>query len=600
MATAQVTQTVIKDIPLSRLCVADWNARKTFEKTAMDDLTASVQQHGIHVPLAVRPIGKERWEIVAGFRRYLAAQAALLTSAPCIVRDLSDDEARQIGIIDNLQRENLPPLEEARGFSDLMDAPGATIETVAAKVGKPGSYVGRRLRLLEAILPVQEALAAGAIEVGHAMELARLDGKQQQTLLSRLNCGFSINRDEDFDESEDFDDEDDSEEHAAVELEEDSSPQWHATPTSVAELKREIGRTMLRVLENAPFPLEDAMPPMACSECPKRTINSALLFPDVTQDVCTDGDCYEGKIRAWVRFSLERADEEKKMLVLLGNQYWYDNKMIVKKNEVVIVPPEVGSSCEKQEEAIWYDGPQAGHRAIICRNHECKIHYGFSSKGPNGGSENAKQKANRKALLAKVSLHKKYRRSLFNELGSISVMSSAVDPLTVEVAQHCIERMTSIYNNKLAYALGWDVSLLEYGHRDKLRKKLESLTPAERMRAAALAIYASELAVHEYSVNTKDYRPVSLESLASTVGVDWPGLKAVAEAEQAAKVKPAKTKNAKPTSPVDGKTAAADPEAAKEGASRPAKKPTAKKSSPKTTKKPATKKAAKKNGKKSK
>jgi ParB/RepB/Spo0J family partition protein len=118
-AVAEAITTGITDIPLSRLFPAPWNARKTFDETALADLTASIQAKGINVPLIVRPIkhkGKDSgdFEIVAGERRSRAAQLAARSDAPCIVRDLSDDEARELGMVDNLQREDLAPLDEAK------------------------------------------------------------------------------------------------------------------------------------------------------------------------------------------------------------------------------------------------------------------------------------------------------------------------------------------------------------------------------------------------------------------------------------------------------------------------------------------------------
>lgn len=217
MATAlDAVTTLIKDIPLSRLRVAPWNARKTYNEGSLLELTDSVKQRGVQVPLIVRPIdadqGGDIYEIVAGERRSRAAAAALLPFAPCIVRMLTDGEAREVGMTDNLQRENLPPLDEARGFAEMMQLPGATIESVATKVGKEPSYVGRRLRLLDAIEPVQAALAAGAIEVGHALELARLDPKQQARLVNWLRVAEQALPDEDendFEDEDSSDDEDD-------------------------------------------------------------------------------------------------------------------------------------------------------------------------------------------------------------------------------------------------------------------------------------------------------------------------------------------------------------------------------------------------------
>jgi ParB/RepB/Spo0J family partition protein len=613
-AVAEAITTGIQDIPLSRLFVAPWNARKTFDEHSLAEITASITQHGIQVPLTVRPIvhkGKDSldFEIVAGHRRRIGAERAARSSAPCIVRDLTDAEAREIGMIDNLQRENLPPLDEARAFAELIKPKGATAETVAAKLGKEPGYILRRLKLLNAIQPIQEALAANAIEVGHALEIARLDEKQQAKLFHWLGV-VADGRPTGFDEidEEDEDEFEEDENDAPAEPTPTPTPTltWRQTGKSVAELRREITRTMLVVLSTAPFPLEDNISPMACAECPKRTVNSSLLFSDVAQDICTDSECFRGKVRAWVRYSLQHAEEEGKKLVLLGSQYWYEKSegTIIRAQDVVVIKDGKDPACNSQEDAIWYDGPQAGHPATICRATNCKTHYGFSSpRGGNTSAQNAaeleKQQKERKQTLAKVNVQKRYRNALFVALGQAkapAASSAVIDQLAVDIVSYCITRMTSIYNGKLAEALGWDEKLLGYGTGDKLVKHLASLPMGERLRAAHLAIQVNDLAVHEYSVNSRDYRPAGFERLAQLLSVDHKALLAVEEERQQQKAKAA-AESAKKKTEKAAKPTAKPAEAVKADA-KPAKKtPTTKaaktKPAAKSAKKAATKKTAK-------
>ena len=612
-ALAEAITTGIQDIPLSRLFVAPWNARKTFDEHSLAEITASITQHGIQVPLTVRPIlhkGKTSgdFEIIAGHRRRIGAERAFKSDAPCIVRDLSDAEAREIGMIDNLQREDLAPLEEAKAFAELMKAPAATAEAVAAKLGKATSFVIRRLKLLDAIQPIQEALAANAIEVGHALEIARLDEKQQAKLFHWLGVvadgqptGFAgIDEGDEDDDEDDFDD-NDSEDNDEPESREEGTPTltWRQTGKSVAELKREIRRTMLVVLSNAPFPLEDNIAPIACSECPKRTVNSTLLFNDVAQDACTDSECYRGKIRAWVRYSLQYAEENGKKLVLLGNAYWYDKtESVIPKQNVKVIEDGKDEACESQEDAIWYDGPKAGHSLTICRNTNCKTHYGFSSRGGSNHSnaaEAASQKAKRKTTLGRLNVQKRYRNELFKALGQAKVNDAVLNQLALDVALHCVTRMTSIYNPKLAVALGWDEKALGYGSADKLTKLMQSLTHAERLRAAHMAIHANDLAAHEYSVDRKDYRPEGFERLAQLLSVDHKALRTAEEDRQAEKQKGA-AESAKKKATKDkkaAKTTAKSDEAVKPKTEPAAKTATKKAPKSKPAAKPANK-AAKK------
>ncbi len=273
----------VQDIPLSRLFVSPEETRKTINQAALAELAASIAEKGVIENLLVRPEaldqadGEQRYEIVAGQRRWLASKIALRGTCPCIVREVTEEEARELRTISNLQREDLPPLEEALAFGALLSVPGATVETVAAKLAKGPSYIGRRLQLLKAIEPVREALKAGAIEVGHALELARLDEKQQIRHLSRLNCGYVTSAKEnnrfaadENDLEDDFDEEDpfDSE---ASDVDGASLGTWKPTDSSVAELRGEIARTTLRVLSDA-----RSRSKMSCRRWPARSARSAV------------------------------------------------------------------------------------------------------------------------------------------------------------------------------------------------------------------------------------------------------------------------------------------------------------------------------------
>ncbi|MGA9069769.1 MAG: ParB/RepB/Spo0J family partition protein, partial [Terracidiphilus sp.] len=318
---------VLQLIEVGQLAIARGETRKTVDQAALEELAESIRQNGVNEPLIVRlwaepQAGRKpeqlKYEIVAGQRRWLASKIAGKTHCPCIVRQMTDAEADEQRVVSNLQRENLPPLEEALAIKALLDAPGATLETVGAKLGKLASYISRRLKLLEAVEPVREALRSGAIELGHALELARLDEKQQIRNLSWLRCGF-VFRDQEEDSSDDDDLADDSYEEgdddsfaddaAGWSRVQETGSHWTPTPESVASLRHRINTTMLRVLSEAPFPLDDELPPMACTECPKRTGNAALLFEDCAQDTCTDQECFDAKTKVWVKFQLDEADK---------------------------------------------------------------------------------------------------------------------------------------------------------------------------------------------------------------------------------------------------------------------------------------------------
>ncbi len=155
--------------------------RKHFDDETLTELAESIQTHGMLQPIVVRPIGERRYQIVAGERRWRAAKRIGLSEIPVIIRELSDHEAAQLALIENLQRENLNPIEEALGYQALMQQYQMTQEDVAKTVGKSRPAVANSLRLLNLPVLVQEYLEKGKISAGHAKALAAI--KDEKLLL---------------------------------------------------------------------------------------------------------------------------------------------------------------------------------------------------------------------------------------------------------------------------------------------------------------------------------------------------------------------------------------------------------------------------------
>lgn len=160
--------------------------RKRFDEDAITELAESIQQHGMIQPIVVRPVGENRYQIVAGERRWRAAKRIGLSEVPVIIRSLTEAEASQIALVENLQRENLNPIEEARGYQTLMQQFEMTQEEVAKIVGRSRPAVANALRLLNLPVPVQDMLEKGRLTVGHAKALAALrDPELQLSLAAR-------------------------------------------------------------------------------------------------------------------------------------------------------------------------------------------------------------------------------------------------------------------------------------------------------------------------------------------------------------------------------------------------------------------------------
>jgi ParB family transcriptional regulator, chromosome partitioning protein len=162
-----------RNMPLASLKPGRFNPRRNFAETQLEELAASIRERGLVQPLVVRPsaVDIEVYEIVAGERRWRAAQLASLHEVPVIVRALSDQEAVELAIIENVQREDLNAIEEGEGYKLLMDGHGYTQEDLAKVIGKSRSHLANTLRLLKLPDDVQELVRTGALSAGHARAL---------------------------------------------------------------------------------------------------------------------------------------------------------------------------------------------------------------------------------------------------------------------------------------------------------------------------------------------------------------------------------------------------------------------------------------------
>jgi ParB family chromosome partitioning protein len=164
---------------------------------SLEELAASIKSQGVMQPILVRPIGAlfdaKRYEIIAGERRWRAAQLAGLGSVPCLVREIPDEAALAMSLIENIQREDLNPLEEAGGIQRLIDEFGMTHQQAADAVGRSRPAASNLLRLLQLAPQVQELLMAGDIDMGHARALLPLDGASQVGLANLIAArGLSV------------------------------------------------------------------------------------------------------------------------------------------------------------------------------------------------------------------------------------------------------------------------------------------------------------------------------------------------------------------------------------------------------------------------
>lgn len=181
------TQIPKQTLPLSRIRSGKYQPREYFNESALQELADSIAKNGIMQPILVRKTAEDLYEIIAGERRWRAAKIAGFDEVPVIIRDASDEQTLELAIVENIQREDLHPLEEAAGYQRLMDEFGYTQENIAGTVNKSRSHIANLLRLLSLPAEIQEFFLANKISMGHARALigAENAGKIAEEIITR-------------------------------------------------------------------------------------------------------------------------------------------------------------------------------------------------------------------------------------------------------------------------------------------------------------------------------------------------------------------------------------------------------------------------------
>ena len=187
------SDTRIETLPLREIEPDPGQPRKTFDEETLAELSASIAEHGLLQPIAVRPKPSGGYLIVAGERRWRASRMAGLTEVPVIVKDVTDEQAMELALVENLQREDLDPVEEAAGIRELMTRCGLTQEQAARKLGKSRSALANSLRLLSLPDTVQELLKSGFLTIGHAKVILGLPTPELQAEAAQMIADNQLN-----------------------------------------------------------------------------------------------------------------------------------------------------------------------------------------------------------------------------------------------------------------------------------------------------------------------------------------------------------------------------------------------------------------------
>ena len=286
-----------QNIALDLLSPSPTNPRKRFDDKKLAELAESMKAQGVLQPLLVREIHVPapgspagRFEIIAGERRYRAAKLAALTEVPCFVRNLTDQQVLHAQVIENLQRDDLHPLEEADGYQRMMTEFGSTAESLGAEIGKSKAYVYGRIKLCDLVEEARQAFFDGLLDASTALLIARIPVAKLQIEATKAVT---------------------------------QKNNWNGELPSYRQARDMIQQSFMLDLNEAPFDRKDAelLPKAgACTACPKRTGNQPGLFDDVkNKDVCTDTVCFGMKKVAYV-LRLQNEAAQKGDIVIKGKE----------------------------------------------------------------------------------------------------------------------------------------------------------------------------------------------------------------------------------------------------------------------------------------
>ena len=347
-----------RDVPLTALTESASNPRKRFDENSLSELAASFKTQGVLAPLLVRELDESNYEVIAGARRLRAAKLAELENVPVRIVKLTDAEAIEAQCVENLQREDIHPLEEALGFKSLLElGEPYNIAHIADRAGKSEAYIYGRLRLADLIPPVAETFLKDKITIGHALLIAKLPASQQQEAFTASFRGM-----------------------------------WTSEGNSqilipVRELAAWIESNILLQLASVPFDKQDeTLVPAAgsCVNCPKRTGFNKLLFADVRKDSCTDPQCFRAKIDAQVAKTLaakpnlvqiSSAWNTRDGAPLGRNRYLELQTKKAKTNGARTKQVGFERPCDKMTEAIVMDGGRRGELVKVCADLTCRVHH---------------------------------------------------------------------------------------------------------------------------------------------------------------------------------------------------------------------------------
>lgn len=414
-AASAAVEGLFSIISLKQLVESKTNPRRHF--AGLDELTDSVKTHGVLTPLLVRPTvwdapvngkAEPEYEIIAGARRYRAAKAAKLETVPVRILELDDTKALEFQVIENLQRADVHPLDEALGYKHLLETAKYDVAALAEKVGKSERYIYQRIQLATLIPEAQKAFFEDKLTASHAALICRLQPAQQKQALKN------------------------------------SGPE-----TSVRDLNRWIEWNVHLDLGKVAFPTDDdgkvkssGLVPgaVACHDCPKRLGANPALFGDVKNgETCTDPQCYHAKEQAFVQIQLQAHPGAPELAV--GYYSEHDKKRLGSALEGW--NPIGGKKCKDTVEGVitrvqQHSEGRLGQVLKVCTNKRCKTHNPHGSSSHSSAPTPAeKARRDREKLESSVreDVDRQIVRTVWNKVVAVKLGNvKAIEPILRAIA----------------------------------------------------------------------------------------------------------------------------------------------------------------------
>lgn len=518
--------------------------RKRFNELALQELAASIKAMGVAQPILIRPVtptqeAPEEYEIVAGERRYRASIIAGMTTIPALCRNLSDLDAAKIRILENLQREDPHPIEEAEGYQLLMQQHGYNADQLAEEVNKSRSYIYGRLKLCALTNLARDEFFENRISASVALLIARIPVKALQE-----KCLLEI------------------------------TSRWDGTPSYRAAAQH-IERNYMLDLKKAIFDIADGrlMPAAGpCGTCPKRAGNQPEVFVDVSADVCTDPGCFKqkgelhherAKLQATNAGIAVLSGEAAKKVMLQGyisnlkggfvavDHRHYFNGEVQTFRDVLgdALPPTTlleDPRAQTLHHVVQLDLVQAA----------------LEAKGIKVPGKDTSSSARERAMEAAAKLEREYRKRLLRATHDASLMMNLVDAdLRLIAAQMFGNLPGGMASKKFLMELyGWTEETIAHPYRENIKKAVDAFTPAQLNQFIRDCSLCLEIDVHTYT--DPKSKPTNMLAFAARTDVDAKGIRAEVDAEAEAKKNKKKTAakkaQAKAAAPVNQQPAPAD------------------------------------------